>query len=518
MYNEKSLLFRNFPPDFQENDITEFLSMFDAMNIKPFLPQRMAIADFKNEQHARDILKLLHQITLDGRLLYVEYAPRNFHESLLPTIENAPSNDINESVSYSNVNVDQLHINESLKRLYATADGLDFSQPPPPYLYYEYPLINRNIVDSICIALEFSEKFYTQVLHLMNRMNLEPPFVPGDPNLKYAKRDNLPTTVPQRSSSTQTDEIAWQNFLRNKRKFLASDESELESSDSDAAIENNKKAKLEANVQRKKTDRSKLKQSHSKRLKMQKLQQEILQQKPGNCATVNLGDAFDLSKNLTKSMSITIMPPSQLKAAENPRLEETEIPIAPSRQSDKERPETALNNIVGSLGSFMSTEPLNKAENASSSTSGLIQQPSLPTIQLLNTAELNENRIPNDQLKTHPLFQNYDPGEITNRLYIKNIAKDVTEDDLKAIYYRYLEQNCGGIGNIRSIDVRLMKAGRMKGQAFVTFSGPYLDMDDTSESETDARKKYQMVERALLETNGYILKNKALVVTYGKKR
>lgn len=48
------------------------------------------------------------------------------------------------------------------------------------------------------------------------------------------------------------------------------------------------------------------------------------------------------------------------------------------------------------------------------------------------------------------------------------------------------------------LEVRLMQEGRMKGQAFVTF-----------QNEGQAIK-------ALLDTNGYILKDKPMVVQYAK--
>lgn len=40
-----------------------------------------------------------------------------------------------------------------------------------------------------------------------------------------------------------------------------------------------------------------------------------------------------------------------------------------------------------------------------------------------------------------PVFKNYAKGAPTSRLYIKNLAKTVTEDDLKYIYNRYLPQD-----------------------------------------------------------------------------
>lgn len=80
-------------------------------------------------------------------------------------------------------------------------------------------------------------------------------------------------------------------------------------------------------------------------------------------------------------------------------------------------------------------------------------------LHIWSDSELNENQILAEQLKYHPMFQDYCTGEICNRLCVKNIAK---EADLQAIYNRYLELSCGECGNVRSIDIRLMISSRMK--------------------------------------------------------
>lgn len=37
-----------------------------------------------------------------------------------------------------------------------------------------------------------------------------------------------------------------------------------------------------------------------------------------------------------------------------------------------------------------------------------------------------------------PVFKNYHPGKPSNRLYIKNLAKQVEEKDLHFIYRKYI--------------------------------------------------------------------------------
>jgi hypothetical protein len=48
--------------------------------------------------------------------------------------------------------------------------------PSPPWLQYQYPPASRTTLDNISSALYHVPVFYEQVLHLMNKMNLPPPF------------------------------------------------------------------------------------------------------------------------------------------------------------------------------------------------------------------------------------------------------------------------------------------------------------------------------------------------------
>lgn len=63
--------------------------------------------------------------------------------------------------------------------------------------------------------------------------------------------------------------------------------------------------------------------------------------------------------------------------------------------------------------------------------------------------------------------------------------------DLEYIYNRYKSEK-------NPLDIRLMQEGRMKGQAFVTLG------------------TLEVAQQALKETNGFILKDKPLVVVFAK--
>ncbi|KDO27865.1 hypothetical protein SPRG_07138 [Saprolegnia parasitica CBS 223.65] len=56
------------------------------------------------------------------------------------------------------------------------APHLGLHYPPSPLLAYKYPKATPEIVANVANALMALPKLYTQVLHLMNKMHLPPPF------------------------------------------------------------------------------------------------------------------------------------------------------------------------------------------------------------------------------------------------------------------------------------------------------------------------------------------------------
>lgn len=146
------------------------------------------------------------------------------------------------------------------------------------------------------------------------------------------------------------------------------------------------------------------------------------------------------------------------------------------------------------VGSILSITKLQIPDEKEESSEPQVEENSAET-KCVTAEELAANQIPHKDLGVLPVFKNYHPGAPTCRLYIKNCAKTVVVEDLEFIYNRYRVPD----RNISSqFDIRLMQEGRMKGQAFVT-----LDSID-------------MAQKALKETNGYILKTKPLVVVFAK--
>lgn len=143
-------------------------------------------------------------------------------------------------------------------------------------------------------------------------------------------------------------------------------------------------------------------------------------------------------------------------------------------------------DLIGELGKFDKPEQPVETEEPVTET----EEP------VLSKMELIRNRLSYRDMKALAVFKNYHPGEPSMRLYIKNLAKSVTEQDIKRIYKRYVEGMTDE--ELTGFDVRVMQEGRMKGQAFVTFPNEVI------------------AETALNESNGYLLKDKPMVVQFAR--
>ena len=89
-------------------------------------------------------------------------------------------------------------------------------------------------------------------------------------------------------------------------------------------------------------------------------------------------------------------------------------------------------------------------------------------------------------MKEYSVFRRYNEGDPSCRLYIKNLAKQVSEEDIHWLFGRYVNWDDDNEKN--RFDIRLMKEGRMKGQAFVAYSSE------------------EAASSALKDTNGFILR------------
>ncbi|XP_063920060.1 RNA-binding region-containing protein 3-like [Zophobas morio] len=421
MVCEDVLKVKNLPKELTDAEKEEFLKHFGATKVKQITSksrQRSVVfARFESKEVAREVLFRLHQAYVLKNRLCVEYA---VHDIGLPKVKK-----IEETSSSS-----KEHFKTFVTKLNSFNSSVGFQQPPPPHLKYSYPKANRLTINNIGHALATVPKFYTQVLHLMNRMNLPPPFAVPDP-----MRQRVPQQPVQQKNVVPPPPP--------KQQQGSSSESELES---DEESKTTKEIIPQKRVLRQK-----------KAVKRPKFIKPVTSTVPST--------KHEKPEDVFEKTDVTTQRKIELKvsatALESKQIEEQSEHVGTIPSSSKD-----------------SEEEDNKDK------------------QVISAEELTSNQIPEKDLDVLPVFKNYHPGAPTCRLYIKNIAKNVELKDLEYIYNRYKVEN--EEDKTSTFDIRLMQEGRMKGQAFVTLNS------------------VEIAQKALKETNGYILKDKPLVVVFAR--
>ncbi|KAL2912185.1 hypothetical protein HK105_208318 [Polyrhizophydium stewartii] len=127
--------------------------------------------------------------------------------------------------------------------------------------------------------------------------------------------------------------------------------------------------------------------------------------------------------------------------------------------------------------------------------------PSVPATP--STPLPNIEIAPPDMLEALPAYRNYRRGEPAATLFIKNIDhKNVTEDDLQRLFSAVAAGRRSATGSAvepASVHVRLMKEGRMKGQAFVKFPS------------------VELATEALERLHGGIVRGRPMVIAIGRE-
>ncbi|CAB3220260.1 unnamed protein product [Arctia plantaginis] len=328
-------------------------------------------------------------------------------------------------------------IKEFLKTLNAWNPSVDFYQPPPAHLSYKYPDITPEIAVSVVHALFSHKPFYVQTLHLMNKMCLDNPF-----------QENI-------AAMTVFKDIFKKLFLSELQQQVTQvPQSETESEISSAEDEH-------------KTQPTQIVIRRKRKLPVPKVRPTSV-----------------LSAPTPPKLKKVVISQEEAFETVTPIIEPKKILVnvhQDALQKPSEDPE-----VVGELGKFQKEEQPVEVEEKQ-------PEPEQPTI---TKKELLRNRISYSDMKILPVFKNYHPGEPSMRLYIKNLAKSVTDQDVKRIYKRYVEKMTDE--ELTGFDVRVMQEGRMKGQGFVTFPS------------------VRIAETALNETNGYLLKERPMVVQFAR--
>lgn len=344
------------------------------------------------------------------------------------------------------------------KKLFERINGLsskfNINYSISPKLRYEYPPINEIILENICSSLIACPKFYVQTLHLMNKMNLPCPLVPFVRVPRSNMMINVPinqndANIPVEMSTSETEseietEIGQAN---NSIEFVSVSKRSGDDLDNETR---SKRLKV----------KSLLKSAHSKEPNSQELKE-----------TLNLDSIFEKIRNPN----------------ENARIK---IHINSEKLNEKDERVKGESEFEGFAKIFPLNQPIQSQFQQETDES------STELNKFITSKELEKNRMKLSELKQLPIYNNYEQGEVNSRLYIKNIAKKTEESDLKYVYGRYIDWSNETHRN--SFDIRLMKEGRMKGQAFITFPNE------------------EIARRALEETNGYMFDDKPILVQFAR--
>ncbi|KAM1040348.1 hypothetical protein FF1_029596 [Malus domestica] len=220
-----SLLIHHLPEAISEETLFRLLSHYGASSVRSCAAtgrlRNCAFVDFQNEGLAYSAQRQLNGLRFLGKVLKVERAATNNDKP-----SQAANNDcisVNPTskpslVHNPTIKIEAEKIEVSRSEPIAPRLGVDY--PFPPHLEYAYPPPDGNILTNVVNALIAVPRFYTQVLHLMNKMNIPAPFrmaLPSPP---------LPPSVPVPLPPPPP-------LLAEKpcSADLSSEESEMESSD-----------------------------------------------------------------------------------------------------------------------------------------------------------------------------------------------------------------------------------------------------------------------------------------------
>ncbi|KAK2106930.1 RNA-binding region-containing protein 3 [Saguinus oedipus] len=225
---DRTLLVRHLPAELTAEEKEDLLKYFGAQSVRVLSDKgrlkHTAFATFPNEKAAIKALTRLHQLKLLGHTLVVEFAKEQDHvHSPCPTSVSEKKKRSDEPVEDDKEKKELGYL--TVENGIAPNHGLTF--PLNSCLKYMYPPPSSTILANIVNALASVPKFYVQVLHLMNKMNLPTPFGPITARPPMYE-DYMPLHAPLPPTSPQPPE---EPPLPDEDEELSSAESEYESSD-----------------------------------------------------------------------------------------------------------------------------------------------------------------------------------------------------------------------------------------------------------------------------------------------
>ncbi|KAL0694593.1 hypothetical protein Bca4012_061773 [Brassica carinata] len=199
-----TLLVRHLPDGIPHDIVSRLFSQYGASAVRPCSGGRLrnaAFVDFKNEAIASQAHRQLNGLRFLGKVLQVQRATTNKpSENKKPRLNEEPGKD-GQPFAFSTVSSNNDSKSGQGLAGEPIAPKLGINYPFPPHLQYAYPPPDANILANITNALIAVPPLYTQVLHLMNKMNLPPPFRLALPTPPLPKAAQQPTELDHQSSS-----------------------------------------------------------------------------------------------------------------------------------------------------------------------------------------------------------------------------------------------------------------------------------------------------------------------------
>ncbi|XP_067845876.1 RNA-binding region-containing protein 3 [Heptranchias perlo] len=469
--SSRTILVRHLPAELTRNEKEELLKYFGALSVRVLSDKgrlkRTAFATFSSAQAAAKALTRLHQLRCLGHTLVVEFAKEQEHVELL---DQPLFSDKSKLADKTLSSKDEKRVLKPrvpvIENGIAPSLGLTF--PVNPCLKYLYPPPTSVILANIANAMASVPKFYVQVLHLMNKMNLPAPFGPITTRPPMYE-EYFPAPPPMPPLPPEEPPLPEEEM----------DVSSEEESEYESGSEEDKERMVRlmglASLPPKRT---------------QKKKRVSVRKRP------RLKDLINVPKAPTQS-SHPAVPPSEVFDQPQPHGQKKiefhiSADVAGLLEGGGERRQEPQENSESQSTGFGKLRP---APVHSKSESEEEEEEEIPS-EFISRKQLGKGRIAREEMESMSMFKNYNPGEPTCRLYVKNLSKQAEEKDLKFIFGRYVDFSSQTERNM--FDIRLMKEGRMKGQAFVGLP-----------NEKAAAK-------ALKEVNGFVLNEKPMVVQFAR--
>lgn len=226
-----TLLVRHLPKELTDQEKIDLICHFGADRVRPMgtkgSMKHTAFAQFDNPVAAEKCIKRLHQLEVLGRKLIVEYArisDQNNFPSQLQELKKEKESE--NSQEYSSHLLNKTEATSTDVNLNITADEINkrysITYPRKPNLHYLYPPPSVSTLTNIANALASHPRFYVQVLHLMNKMNIPAPFgvvTPTPPLASDTRPLERRDTTDLENSSGQIEEV--------EMEYTSTEESEI---------------------------------------------------------------------------------------------------------------------------------------------------------------------------------------------------------------------------------------------------------------------------------------------------